>query len=355
MAMTSSGVYDVIRAKYAMVKSARVSVLVLPGCRMSNAFGFGDVFSLAQLINERAFAGAQPRIHARRVSLSGRAVRASDGTLIPVEDAASPGTLGDALIVPGCAGQISKTDDLTRRYARAIGFLRALSRRTKLIIAAQCSSCFLLAEAGLLRDRQATTTWWAQPAFRSRYPDVRLVPHAMMTVDGNLVCVSGPCSYPLLAVHLLERLASPGLASLCAKYAEIDRSLDSQLPFSGGGLEYGDNPLAYRARQLVLEALPDGISVPELARRLSMTVRTLQRRLTAMTSLAPKAFIDHVRHERVKELLETTEESMDSILAKVGFSDESSFRRSFRRHVHMTPAQYRRTYGPATAADWQSV
>ena len=167
----------------------------------------------------------------------------------------------------------------------------------------------------------------------------------MMTVDDNIICVAGPCSHPLLAVHLVEHFAGPALASLCAKYAEIDRSLNSQLPFTGGGLELENSPLAYRARHLVLSALPEVLTVSEPARGLSMAVRTLQRNLTAMTSLSPKTFIDRVRHERTKELLETTEESIDSVLNETGFGDESSFRRSFLRHVRMTPAEYRRRYG----------
>lgn len=327
-----------------MARDAVVSVLVLPGCRASNAYALGDIFAMTQLINERGFAGARPQLRARRVSLSGRAVLASDGTLIPVDGVAQDTSLGDALFIPGCVGD-ALNDGLVDRCENAITFLQGLRRRRRLLIAAQCSSTFLLAEAGLLQGRSATTTWWAQPAFRLRYLDVNLVPEAMMTVDNNMICLAGPCSHPLLAIYFVERFAGPALASLCAKYAEIDRSLNSQLPFAGGGLELRDNPIAYRARQLVLAELPRVVTVPELAHTLSMTVRTLQRRLATMTSLSPKAFIDHVRHERVKELFETTEESIDSVLEQAGFGDESSFRRSFQRHVGMTPAEYRRRYG----------
>ena len=243
----------------------------------------------------------------------------------------------DTLVVVGGRGTSGALRD--PRYAQWIRRAAAEARRT----ASVCSGAFLLAEAGLLDGRRATTHWDACGRLAARYPAVRVDPEPIFVRDGSVWTSAGVTAGIDLALALVE--ADHG--------AELSRAVARQLVVfvqrPGGQTQFSAQLAAQRPSREPLRRLqsfiaehPDAdLSVPALATLAGMSERHLTRVFREQTGTSPAAHVEAVRVETARRLLETTTDSLDRVARASGFGTTATMHRAFRRTVRVTPGEYR--------------
>jgi len=207
-------------------------------------------------------------------------------------------------------------------------------------LAASCASTFLLAETGLLDDRRATTTWWLAPAFRRRYPKVELVTDRMVVTDWPIATGGAAMAQMDLMLGVVGRFAGPGLARACANYLLLDERR-SQAPFMAITYLAGQDPRIAKAESWARRNIARDFSMEQLAASAALAPRTFARRLFATCGVSPIQFVQRIRIETARYLLETTRLPVDEIARKVGYAEPSTLRRLIRRETKHSPAHFR--------------
>ncbi len=209
-------------------------------------------------------------------------------------------------------------------------------------ICAVGTSSYLLAEAGLLQGRHATTHWNYFRDFARRYPDVDLKTRHLITQADNLYCVGSVNSIADLMVHLVE----DWYGSAVARAVENQFSPEIRRPFEAAA--YQDQTDALHHDEVVIEvqqwlrdSLAEPASIVGLARRAGLSPRTLGRRFRQATGTSPQAYLQQQRITTARELLRSSNLSVNEISWRVGLQDVSYFSQLFKRHCSMSPGAYR--------------
>jgi transcriptional regulator GlxA family with amidase domain len=212
-------------------------------------------------------------------------------------------------------------------------------------IAASCSGTFLLAATGLLDGLRATTSWWLAHAFQRQYPRVRLEADAMLVDEGQLLTTGAATAVFDLTLRLIAQTAGDAVAQQTARMLNVDAERQSQAPYvSMAMLQQPRSSVTERADRLINRELHRELPVGELAAALGTSERSLLRRFRQHYGVTPLEHIQHLRVERAKALLESTQLSFEEIVGRCGYSDVSSFRKLFKRATSLTPADYRERF-----------
>ncbi|MGF6753277.1 GlxA family transcriptional regulator [Paraburkholderia sp. GAS42] len=308
----------------------RISVLALDGLFDTGLAVTLDALTAANGLAARLMGGT-PRFDVSTVGVRKR-VRSGQGFTIPVQ-AITPDLKPDWVIVP--ALNTTTPDRLIPALERA-DVRRAVAQlltwhREGVRIAASCIGTFLVAEAGLLDDREATTTWSLAPLFRQRYPHVSL-DESRMLVPSDIGVTAGAAMGHLDLVLWLIRTASPGLASLVSRYLLADiRSL--QAPYIIPNHLAQADPLIQQFERWARDHLKEGFSLQEAAGALATSTRTLQRRCQEVLGKSPLAWFQDLRVERAQSLLHGSGLDIEAIAAEVGYEDGATLRTLLRQRL----------------------
>jgi len=215
------------------------------------------------------------------------------------------------------------------------------------LVCASCSGVFILGEAGLLDGRRCTTTWWRHDELKARYPKAKAIWGAPLIEDQRVVTSGGPLSWIDLCLHIIRSLCGDEAAKLAADFAVVDTAPSTRSIYVPLSHLSAANSFLLEAEHVVRVAGEEPVTAQDLSRALRTSDRTLNRRLKEATGETPKQFIDRVRFETARMLLETTNSSVKQLAVNSGYSDPASFRRAFFRYSGMTPAAYRRNRGRA--------
>jgi len=203
------------------------------------------------------------------------------------------------------------------------------------------ASC-LLAEAGLLSGKPATTHWNYFDRFSHRYPDVDLKTHHLITQSDNIYCVGSVNSIADLMIHIVEEWFGSRIAKA------VENQFSPEIRQSFHAASYQNEPdsshpdeLVREGQQWIQDNLAKSISIADLAKRLKLNQRTLNRRFKAATGLAPQAYLQGLRISTARDLLRTSNLSVSEIAWQVGLHDTSYFSQLFRSHNGMSPLRYR--------------
>lgn len=312
-----------------------IEVLVLKGAMLSSVAITLDVLGTANRL--RAAAGLPP---AFQVSLAGSGARAARAMApaIPL----SGETWAELIVVPGLGLTSEALIDtgLARRDVIAAGKRIAAATEAGRAIAASCSSVFLLAQAGVLARRRATTTWWLAPVFRRRFPDIRLDTDALIVADGPITTAGAAMAQMDLMLALVARHAGPALTDRCTRYLLLDERR-SQAPFMALALLAAADDRVAKAQLWAREHLIDGVSVDALAAAAGLAPRTFARRVERVTGLSPVRFLQRLKVERAVELMETTRLPFEEIARQVGYAEPSTLRRLLRKEGGAGPRELR--------------
>jgi transcriptional regulator GlxA family with amidase domain len=198
-------------------------------------------------------------------------------------------------------------------------------------IAASCIGTFLLAETGLLDNKEATTTWWLAPLFRQRYPKVLLDESRMLVSAGTVVTTGAALGHLDLALWLI-RQSSPELAMLVSRYLLADvRSL--QAPYIIPNHLAQADPLIFRFERWARDHLKEGFSLQQAAKALATSARTLQRRCHAVLGKSPLAYFQDLRVEHAQSLLHGNDVNIEAVAADVGYADGGTLRTLIRQRL----------------------
>jgi transcriptional regulator GlxA family with amidase domain len=326
------------------LRTVHVGILVFPGCVRSGAVVPQDVLALGNAL-------MQSRPAARRVHLQVHWVSPRRGARVDAKGlgfAAVPPELHplDALIVPGLehgddAGLSRQLDAL----APELALLRTLAGRGVTLLAG-CSGACVLARAGLLEGRCATTSWWLAGYVRSHFAGVQWQLQDILVEDEGRVSAAGLSSYFDLALWLLGRYGGEDLRQLAARMLLHDSRRESQVPYGAAAAVGSEGPLVLeRARRWLGQRLDQPWTVAALAQHCRTSERTLLRRFKDATGVGPVQYAQQLRVERAKTLLESTRLSLEAIAARCGYQDVSTLHKVFRQWAHLTPSEYRARFG----------
>jgi AraC family transcriptional regulator, transcriptional activator FtrA len=208
-----------------------------------------------------------------------------------------------------------------------------------------CSGVFVLAAAGVLDGRRATTHWRYVERLRARYPQVKVEANALYVDEGPLLTSAGSAAGLDMLLHLVRRDYGPKVANQVAQRLVIAPHRE------GGQAQFVPRPVApdergrlARLLDFVRAHLAEAHTLRSLAARAAMSTRTLQREFVQATGQAPYEWIVSERIERAKELLESTRLSAQAVAARVGMGSAESLRHHFRQRLGTTPARYRRRF-----------
>lgn len=230
-----------------------------------------------------------------------------------------------------------------RAQRRATDYISAAAARGVTVTGA-CTGTFFLAEAGVLNGRQATTSWWLGPAFRSRYPLVDLDTRATLVQDAGVATAGAAFAHIDLAIWLVRR-RSPALAEIVVRYLLIgDRA--SQAGFAMPSVLAGQCPEVAAFERWIREHLGGSLSISDAAAVIGVSERTLQRRTMAAVGLSPLAFANEIRLDEAAHLLRSTSLSADAVAAAVGLCNASSLGQLVRRRRGSTLRELRGAASP---------
>ena len=217
-----------------------------------------------------------------------------------------------------------------------------------------CSGALMLAATGLLNGCEATSHWGYQDLFRKRYPDIRFRPEpnlAFADTAGRIVTAGGTTSWHDLAIHIISRHCSPGEALRIAQVYLLKWHGEGQLPYA---TLVRRNPHAdsvvRSCEDWLTEHFRDGNAIAQVVTRAKIPERTLKRRFRAATGATLIEYLQNLRVEEAKRLLEAGPTAVDEISVRAGYEDASFFRRLFKRRTGLTPSQYRRMFQPVLKA-----
>ncbi|WP_243859628.1 GlxA family transcriptional regulator [Amycolatopsis arida] len=260
-----------------------------------------------------------------------------------------PETLAEAdtVVVPASHGPdepeaVGRLDD---RLAAALARIRPRTR-----IASICTGAFVLAAAGLLDGRRATTHWQSADRFRALFPAVRLDPDVLYTDEGGVLTSAGEAAGIDLCLHLIRADHGAAVANDVARRTVVPPHRD------GGQAQYIRRPVpeptvssTRAARAWALAHLDRPLTLRELAAREATSVRTFTRRFRDEVGLSPGQWLTRQRVERARQLLEETDLPVDRIAAECGFGTAASLRQHLQAAIGVSPSAYRATFRGATA------
>jgi transcriptional regulator GlxA family with amidase domain len=319
----------VVNDNMRIIYDMRVTILALDGVFDTGLTVLLDTFSTA---NELAVdQGIRPPLFDVKLVGARRRIRTALGMTTTVEPAGAV-RKPDWGIVP--ALNAKRPEHLVGALGRkdvqeALAHLRAWHDRG-IGLAGACIGTFLLAEAGLLDGREATTTWSLAPLFRQRYPNVRLEDSRMIVASRGVVTAAAMMGHLDLALWLV-RQASPQIAALVARLMLIDRRTSQAQYIIPDFLAHAD-PLIERFERWARRNLAMGFSLGEAASALSVTARTLQRRTDAVLGKSPLAFFQDMRVERAQHLI-AVGDNLEKIAGEVGYADSATLRNLLRRRL----------------------
>jgi transcriptional regulator GlxA family with amidase domain len=299
---------------------------------------FGGVQSLDVTGPLEVFAGAGAAYRVRTAGPGGAAVRTSSGlTLVPDVDLSGAGA-PDTVVVPGGEG----TRDLDPAIVR---WLRAHASRTRRVVSV-CSGAFLLAEAGLLAGRRATTHWRYCGTLARRYPDVRVEPEPIFVRDGPIATSAGVTAGIDLALALVEEDLGRDVALAIARHLVMFlRRPANQAQFSAQlAVQVASRPGLREVQRWITDQPQADLSVPALARRAGLSPRQFARAFTAEVGEPPGRYVDRVRLEAARRLLEEDDDTIDRIAGRCGYGTSEALRRAFVRVLGVPPVEYRRRF-----------
>jgi transcriptional regulator GlxA family with amidase domain len=278
------------------------------------------------------------------VAAGERRVRTQTGFTIEAPHGLAALDRADTIVVPGWTSPEVEPD------AKLVAALRRAHRRNARIVSI-CTGAFVLAAAGLLDGRRAVTHWLYTDELQRRYPDVSVDPRVLYVADDTIMTSAGTAAGLDLCLHIVTSDYGADVA------AAVARRLLVPLHRSGGQAQYVDVPMpparGDEMTALLAWALPrisTRLTVDDLARRASVSPRTLTRRFRRATGLAPGEWLQGERLRLARRLLETSEDSIERVAHNAGYETAVAMRAQFARDLHTSPRAYRRTFRSADQA-----
>lgn len=218
-------------------------------------------------------------------------------------------------------------------------------------IASVCTGAFLIAATGLLDGKSCSTHWDAANDFKQMFPTIDVSSDVLTSSGKGIYTNGGGYSFLNLALFLVEKYFDRETAIFCSKMFQIDIDRISQSPFVifKGQKTHGD-PLIMEAQLYIEKNLKKKISFESLAAQLAISRRNFDRRFTKATKNSPAQYLQKVKMEVAKNLLENSNKTVAEVMREIGYTDGKAFRDIFKRQTGLSPLKYKAKYNPPPAA-----
>jgi transcriptional regulator GlxA family with amidase domain len=328
-----------------------VSIVATPDSTVSPISGFFETLRSVDALTapeervERAHGKTAP-FEVDIVAESSGPVEGASGLLVSAHRAVGEVDDADVVVVPsmafGDAGEWTPN-----RYPKLVHWLRETYESGATICSA-CTGANLVAEAGLLDGHEATVHWAQETTFRRRHPEVKLRLDKVLVVSGEggrLVSSGAASAWHDLALYLIARNVGPATAQSVARFLLWEWHRDGQAAFQvfSPPTDHGDAAVL-AAQRAIASNFAVATPVEEMVRWSGLTPRTFKRRFKAATANTPIGYVQRIRIERAKRLLEASDEPIEEISWTVGYEDPAYFRRLFKRLTAFTPGAYRQRF-----------
>lgn len=213
-------------------------------------------------------------------------------------------------------------------------------------VMAYCSGTLILAASGLLDSREATTVWWLNEMFQRHFAKVHLRMDKLVVSDGHIHTAGATTANMSLALHLVHILVGDQLANQMAKILLIDPNRQSQQPFMTMELMASSHKdeVIWHVQQWMQQHLTEPLLLDDIAAQFALGKRTLIRRFKKALNETPASYVQRLRVDEAKRLLETTRLALDEVVIRVGYEDVSSFRKLFIQLTSLSPRAYRQKF-----------
>jgi transcriptional regulator GlxA family with amidase domain len=321
-----------------------VTVVLLEEGFSSTAIMPVEIFHFAgKLWNDLHDHPAEPAFRVRIVSLDGAAVHSVYGLGMTPHAGLSDVERTDIVIV-----STSKLD-LDLAFVENSALLPWLRRQhgQGALVVGVCMGAAYLAEAGLLDGRMATTHWALSDKFAQRYPQVNWRPDLFITEDSRMLCSGGVFASVDVSLYLVEKLCGHEVAVKCAKSLLLPMPRIHQTGYAMQTVSQPHGDERIRGVEAFLQAnFHNDISTQSLADRAGLGERTFVRHFKAATGQLPAGYVQALRIQAAKAMLERDAKPVQAISSDVGYDDVAFFRSLFKRIVKMTPSEYRANFAP---------
>ncbi|MFI0898209.1 GlxA family transcriptional regulator [Streptomyces sp. NPDC020983] len=284
----------------------------------------------------------QPLYEVIACTLDGRPVNTDAGFAIAVEHDAKALATADTLVIPpsNALGVIRDEGRLPKSLARALELTRPDTR-----IVSICTASYVLAAAGLLDGRSATTHWKEAEHFQQTFPQVKVDQGVLFVDSGAILTSAGAAAGVDLCLHLVRGDHGSAVANQVARSCVVPPWRD------GGQAQYIEQPVpepssatTAATRAWALDRLHQPLPLSELAAHARMSIRTFTRRFRAEVGMTPGHWLTTQRLDLARRLLETSDLSIDHVAQRAGFGSANSLRQHLRAAIGISPAAYRRTF-----------
>lgn len=228
-------------------------------------------------------------------------------------------------------------------WLRSAGEMHA-TRIDSPLLATHCAGVALLAEAALIDNYTVTTAWFLAREIKRRYPTIDVQAEHLLVQHNNLITGGATGAINDVVLAFVERFAGPHYSRLLAKYMLLDNQRLKQAPYAILSDIPVRDDVVRRSSQWLRKNLATDFCVDDIANAVGVSARTLIRRVRNSIDESPQSLTQKLRIEKSKVLLETTNLTLTDIVVRVGYSDESAFRRIFSRLVGQSPVEYRRRF-----------
>jgi transcriptional regulator GlxA family with amidase domain len=308
----------------------RVVIVAFPGVQTLDVTGPAEVLRAATKLHP-------PGYEVTVVAPEEGPLRTSTVTMVPDVSINACRFPIDTLIVAGGTGTRRAEDD-----EALIDWLRKAASRSRRVTSV-CTGAFLLAKAGLLDGRRATTHWASCADLAQRYPAVGVEPDPIFVRDGNVATSAGVTAGMDLALALVEEDLGREVALEAARWLVLFlKRPGGQAQFSAQlAAQTADRAPLRELQAWIPDHLGEDLSVPALARRAAMSERNFARAFRRETGMTPAAYVEAARVESARMALETGDLPVEQVARQAGFGTVETMRRAFARRVGVSPVDYR--------------
>lgn len=326
----------------------RVSIVATPHSSVSPVTGLYETLSAVGGLTapEDRRAGRRNPFEVEIVAESAGEIESVSGLTITAHRAVDEVKEVDVVIVPSM--EFGREGEWPPgRYPKLIHWLRAMYGDGATVCSA-CTGANLTAEAGLLDGNEATIHWMSENNFRRRHPEVVLRPAEVLVISGaggRLITSGAATAWHDLALHLIATHVGPATAQAMARFMLWEWHRDGQAAFRvfDPPTDHGDAAVL-AAQRGIADNFAVAAPVEEMTKWSGLAPRTFKRRFKEATGQTPISYVQRIRVERAKRLLETGDEPVEEISWAVGYEDPASFRRLFRRVTGLAPGAYRQRF-----------
>ena len=324
---------------------------------IDNCFGSGVHAILDSLIAANYAlikSGDVPLFEWDLISLDGKPVTPTNGLSIiadySLEEYSKHTEPADVWLIPAVFQSLTRADKIQHAIHNMQAIIPTIQQHHQKggLVVSLCSGSFLLAEAGLLDGKAALMHWKSEPLFKKLYPHIKIKRDQMIIDYGNIIsAIGGGVAYEYLVMHLVERYAGNKTAVDTAKLLMMNLNAPNPIPYRG--IHYNKQSkdgLVECTKEYLQQHYQDDINFIKLSDRLKISERQLHRRFKASMQCSPHQYLQQVRIASACTKLENTQSSIQDIVYMIGYQDDSSFRRLFKRHMGMSMAAYRDHFGP---------